>query len=76
MTKHVVLTAKVEQPRSSRSPCREKNPSKGHLILQVLYTVEVKKHESITMKVYRRKPNPDKDQTVRQTHREPGEASH
>ena len=51
MTKHVVLTAKVEQPRSSRSPCREKNPSKGHLILQVLYTLEVKKHESIMMKV-------------------------
>ena len=23
-----------------------------------------------------RKPNPDKDQTVRQTHREPGEAAH
>ena len=27
----------------SRSPCREKNPSKGHLILQVLYTLEVQK---------------------------------
>ena len=44
--------------------------------LQVPYTVEVKKYKSITMKVKRRKPDPGKDQTVRQTHQEPGEAAH
>ena len=43
------------------------------MTLQVLYTVEVKKHKRITMKVYRRNRNPGNDQTVRQTHREPGE---
>ena len=78
MTKHVVITAKVEQRRSSRSPRREKSPSGevNQRIIGVENTVEVKKHEIIKMKAQRRKPDPDKDQTVHQTHREPQEAAH
>ena len=44
MTKHVVLTAKVEQPRSSIKFAVSSDP-------EVLYTSEVQKHESFPMKV-------------------------
>ena len=45
------------------------------MTMQVVNTVELKKHKIMTMKVQRRKPDPGKDQTVRRIHREPGEAS-
>ena len=75
MTKHVVFTAKVEQPRSSRSLCREKNPSEGHLILQVLYTLLVNKtreqhNEGVEKETKSRQRSSSWPNT------EPGEAAH
>ena len=46
------------------------------MTMQVVNAVEVKRHKIITIKVKRRRPEPGKDQTVRQTHRESGEAAH
>ena len=53
------------------------HPDKANkMTMQVVNNVEVKRHKIVTLKVKRKKPDSGKDQTVRQTHREPAEAAH